>query len=265
MCVFATAEANRTISRNLCHAMAAYAQTNAGGRSIMRSGLTIIDSGLDYAAFNAAILPDPVQLSELEALIRQAARYFSGAKRPWGCWLCDDLLSTAAQERLSSLFAPHGLRLITEHQGMVADSIRPTRRRFPDLDIRAVKDPATRAHFASVCAQVFSLPAKIARSVYESRGFWTSSLDGWVAYQQGLPVSIAATASQGGTIGLYSVGTLANFQHRGFGEAITRHAIGRAQLRDRAARVILQSTPAGLGLYARIGFQPASRFSVFMS
>ncbi len=131
--------------------------------------------------------------------------------------------------------------------------------------MRPVSDEVTRSHFASICAQVFSLPGEIARRVYEAKRFWASSLEGWVAYDHGSPVSIAATSSFAGTIGLYSVGTLATFQHRGYGEAVTRHAIGRAQLRERADRLILQSTPSGLGLYARMGFQPASRFSVFMT
>ncbi len=263
--MLATAEANRTISRNLCRAMSAYSQSSREGKRVVHPGLTIIDSGLDYAAFNAAILPDPLQVIELEALVARAARHFASVKRPWGCWLCDDLLSAAAQSRLTSLMAPHGLRLVTEHQGMVAESIRPMRRRAPDLEMRAVEDGATRAHFAAICAQVFSLPSEIARGVYESRRFWMSSLAGWVAYERGTPVSIAASSTHGDTIGIYSVATLASYQHRGFGEAVTRHAISRARLRSRAERVILQSTPSGLGLYARMGFQPASRFSVFMT
>lgn len=61
--MLATAEANRSISRNLCHAMSAYSQSNGHGKRVLHPGLTIIDSGLEYVAFNAALLPDPVQVT----------------------------------------------------------------------------------------------------------------------------------------------------------------------------------------------------------
>jgi ribosomal protein S18 acetylase RimI-like enzyme len=263
--MLATAEANRIITRNLCNAMAAYSKSSIRGRRVDHAGLTLIDSGLDYAAFNAAILTDTAGLAEIQALVGLSARYFQGVHRPWSCWICDEMLSLPVLARLTSLMSPSGLRLVAEHQGMVAESIRPVRRRQADLEIRAVNDAETRLEFACVCAQVFSLPPAVARSVYGTERFWSSSLDGWIGYQRGIPVSIAATSSQEGTIGIYSVGTLAEWQRQGFGEAVTRHAISRAQMRNRADRMILQSTRAGIGLYGRMGFVPASRFSVFIT
>jgi predicted GNAT family N-acyltransferase len=42
-----------------------------------------------------------------------------------------------------------------------------------------------------------------------------------------------------------------------------RHALAEAQRQYGTARVILQSTPAGLRLYERMGFRAVTRVSVY--
>jgi ribosomal protein S18 acetylase RimI-like enzyme len=91
----------------------------------------------------------------------------------------------------------------------------------------------------------------------------------WVGYRDGLPVATAATVSGNGVIGLYNVATAPEHRQRGYGEAITRHAIDAALRetgsREDATRFVLQSTLDGLGLYQRLGFQPVTRVLVYSS
>ena len=147
---------------------------------------------------------------------------------------------------------------------MVAESLQPARLREAEVEIRPVGHGDTLSDFAFICGQVFSVPGWIARGVYGQQKFWRYGMDGWVAYTRGRAVSIAATAVAGGAVGVYSVGTLPDYQNRGIGEAVTRHAIANAR-QDNADCLILQSTVSGLRLYRRMGFAPATRVSVYMS
>ncbi len=230
--------------------------------------MLIADSGLDYAAFNSAVVPECLAAGPLLESIKQAIRYFDGVKRPWSCWVCDDLLAQDCHRAAAALLWTHGLRLQAEHQGMIAESLQAARRKPPELDMRPVLDEETQHDFAFICAQVFSVPGWVARGVYGQPGFWRGGLNGWVAYSRGRAVSIAATAVAGGAVGVYSVGTLPDYRNRGLGEAVTRHAVASAMAtitNASANRLILQSTQSGIGLYRRMGFALATRVSVYMT
>jgi ribosomal protein S18 acetylase RimI-like enzyme len=54
-------------------------------------------------------------------------------------------------------------------------------------------------------------------------------------------------------------------QHRGYGEAVMRYAVAQAQKEHGVERSILQSTPAGLHLYQRMGYRTVTRVSVYAS
>jgi len=66
-------------------------------------------------------------------------------------------------------------------------------------------------------------------------------------------------------VGVYNVATVPDQQRRGFGEAVMRHAVAEAQREHGIARSILQSTPAGLHLYQRMGYRVVTRVSVYAS
>jgi len=62
-----------------------------------------------------------------------------------------------------------------------------------------------------------------------------------------------------------NVATLPGSQRRGFGEAVMRHALAEVRKERGLERVILQSTPAGLRLYERMGFRQVARVAVYSS
>jgi len=258
-------DANRALSRNLTFAMSAYSASTPCGRRFDISGFTLVDSGLEYGAFNSAILPEGARLQEADARLGEASRYFRSVGRPWGFWVCDDLASEIGRPSLHRLATRHRLMLSDEHQGMIADRLTPPRRVLPEADFVAADDPSTQQDFADVCAHVFAVPRDVAFGVYASASYWRAGLRGWVAYQRRRPVAIAATASAGGVIGVYSVGTILSCQHRGYGEAITRYAVQAASHTTARTQIILQSTPAGFPLYRRMGFVPVSPVSVYLS
>ena len=76
-------------------------------------------------------------------------------------------------------------------------------------------------------------------------------------------MSTAAVVAGGGAVGVYNVATLPGRQRCGYGEAVMRHALAEARREHGLERVILQSTPAGLRLYERMGFRTVTRVSVY--
>jgi len=81
----------------------------------------------------------------------------------------------------------------------------------------------------------------------------------WLGSVGGRPVATARLHTAVGVAGVYTVVTVVDARRRGYGEAMTRHALLAA--RDAGLRIAtLQSSPAGRGVYERIGFREECRF-----
>jgi len=76
-------------------------------------------------------------------------------------------------------------------------------------------------------------------------------------------VSTAAIVVGGGVLGVYNVATVPGHQHKGYAEAVMRHALEDAARRHGIERTILQSTPAGHRLYERMGYRTVTTVSVY--
>ena len=259
--------ASQWIASNLRCAMSPYGQWQDGAKVVEIRGAAVIDSGIDYSAFNAVILSSPVQdgMEELDQRVNAAERYCRATRRPWSCWVCDELLDARSRVQCTEVMHRYKLRWIADHEGMLAEGIAPAPDPGIPLRILRVASGREREDFAHACAQAFGLPWGTAREVYGSERFWLTGLHGWVGYWYGLPVATAVTMVAAGSVGLYSVGTISSYQRRGIGEAMTRYALAEAESDSKAGRAVLQSTRSGSGIYRRIGFRTVCRFSVYMS
>ena len=138
-------------------------------------------------------------------------------------------------------------------------------RELPPLEVRPVHDRETRLGFIQVAGSSFHLPNHVARLIYDSERYWHGDMTGWVGYVRGKAVATAVTCVDSGAVGLYSVATLREFRRRGYGEAVTRHALDAARSVSGIERSILQSTPAGFSMYSRMGYRPMGQFAVYVS
>jgi len=257
-----------TVAGNLLEAMSSYAAATPAGDVVSMDDLRLVSSGVDYPVFNAVLLAKPFQGSseEWRELLWEAAAHYKARRLGWSLWLSEEMLPRASLPLARASAARVGLRLIAEHHGMVAPEIRPTERGLKEkLEFRPVSDAPARADFCSVILRVFSVPSDIARRIYGSAEFWAGQYKAWVAYIGSQPVATMATCTTAEAVGVYSVGTLARYRGRGIGEAITRHGLQHASNAAGISRSILQSTPAGIPLYRRMGYQGAGRFQVYIS
>jgi ribosomal protein S18 acetylase RimI-like enzyme len=100
--------------------------------------------------------------------------------------------------------------------------------------------------------------------VFDNSAVW-SNFASYVGYLDGVPVSTAAIVRGAGVLGVYNVATLPGYQRHGYGEVVMRYAMADVQREAGEMPFILQSTPAGLNLYERMGFRTITQVSVYAS
>ena len=253
------------VANNLRESFRVVAGSRAGGEVRELRGASIASAGVTFQMFNAAFLAEPVATeAELIQRILLPSVHFQARGLEWAYWVCEDFLEGRVRKRSRRIFEQHGLRLSTELPGMIAEQLEPPVKALPRLEVRRVCGEATRAAFCEIGSVCFHVPIPWFREVFDSESVWERFI-GYVGYSEGEPVSTAAVVIGGGAVGVYNVATLPGEQRRGYGECIMRHALAEARREHGAAPLILQSTPAGLKLYQRMGFRTVARVAVYSS
>ncbi len=255
------------VDGNLRAAMRLFARATARGEARDLPGVTMVSSGVDYSVFNSAMLSSPVTGPdcELDRRVAIAFVHFSMRRIGWSFWLCEELLDDAVRRRADAILAGRRLHRMSTAPGMLAESLAPPVRPLPELYYQRVEDGQTRYDFCHVTSVGFHLPFAVSQAIYGSEGLWSGGYQGWVGYSSGHPVATAATVVTEGVIGLYSVATLPEYRHRGFGEAIARRVLAEARAGCAFDRYVLQSTVAGYRLYERMGYRTVANFTIYVA
>ena len=257
----------RSISANLLEAMRFFGRARQNGEVVEHPGVCQIFCGLNYAAFNAAVMSGPVgtESAELRRRIEAPAKLFAARSLRWTYWLCDHDLHATLHREARGLFRHYGLTPLTEAPGLYADQLLTPRRPLPALDVRPVQDDATRQAFAYITSVGFEIPQAVCRDIYSLEQAWAGAFQGYVGYADGLPVCTTATVISNDLVGLYSVATAPNCRRRGYAEAIMRQVLRQARECTGIEATALQSTDAGFRLYERMGYRKVTSFSVYIS
>lgn len=235
------------------------------------AGLSLITSSVAYSVFNIALLssavPDPFHpsVSELDRRLEAAGEHYRRRNREWSIWVCEHLLGPMTSRRLMKICEAHGLQCIAESPGMETEEFPAARRAMPELEFRPVCDRESRAGFSRLVTACFHIPTSIAGIIYEHDAPWHAPLDIWLGYHDGQPVTSAAVIAAAGGLGIYSVATLPAWRGRGYAEAVMRHAVADQRAKGVSGPLVLQSSPAGLELYRKLGFRRVTRYFVFAS
>jgi ribosomal protein S18 acetylase RimI-like enzyme len=244
-----------------------FGRARKGGNIRNHAGVCVVSCGLNYAAFNAAVLSEPVgaDARELTNRIEIPSSYFSPQNLRWTYWLCDDYLEKPLRRDARTIFHRCGLRPLTEAPGMYAEHLARPSRILPDIDVRPVADPATRTAFAWITSVAFEIPHAICTAIYDGESAWTNDFLGYVGYFHGQPVTTTAIVESRDVMGVYSVGTLPDYRRSGFAEAIMRKVLEESHRRTGVECTVLQSTAAGLRLYERMGYRRITNFNVYIT
>jgi ribosomal protein S18 acetylase RimI-like enzyme len=254
-----------SVANNLRESFRVVAGSRAAGEVRELHGVSIASAGVAFQMFNAAFLSGPAATEpELKQRLLLPSVHFNARGLEWAYWVCEDWLEGRVRKRSRSLFERHGLRLSTSLPGMIAEQLLPPVKALPAIEIRRVCDAATRAAFCEIGSVCFHVPISWFKEVFDGDSVWERFIS-YVGYADGEPVTTAAIVVGGGVMGVYNVATLPGHQKRGYGEAVMRHAMAEARRERGMDRVVLQSTPAGLKLYQRMGFRTVAQVAVYSS
>lgn len=118
------------------------------------------------------------------------------------------------------------------------------------------------ADVASVLAEGFGAPVEIAQSITPTSMLDDDRMVWLVGLVEGQAVACGQLIQTGDVAGVYSIAVREQYRRRGFGEAITG-ALLSAGL-DRGCDVgVLQSSPMGQPVYARMGFEVVTDYHLF--
>jgi len=253
------------IAGNLRESFRVIAASRAGGEVRELPGVSVASSGVTFQMFNAAFLSAPVDGdSELAKRILVTAMHFNARRLEWAYWVCEGWMNPRARRNARRVFERNGLRHSVDLPGMVADEILPPLKPLPSMDVRRVSNGPTRDAFCAIGSVCFHVPLPWFQEVFESPSVW-DKFAAYVGYADSEPVATAAIVAGNGVLGVYNVATLPGRQRQGFGETVMRYALEDARARSGICRSILQSTPAGLHLYDRMGYRKVTNVAVYAS
>jgi len=257
----------RIVNDNLQEAMRFFGRAHPRAEVREYPGVSLVFCGLNYAAFNAAVMGGPAPRSgiELRQRIEIPADHFEKQHLRWSYWFCTDLMAKPLVRQARSMLEGHGLGELTDAPGMIADALAAPARPLPQIEVRSVCDPATRSAFAHITSIAFEVPGIICRDVYGAERAWDNSFRGFVAYVDGMAVATTAIVVAAGVAGVYSVGTLPGYRGRGYAEALMRQALDRVRGETGVERTALQSTRTGYSLYTRMGYRAVTNFTVYIT
>jgi ribosomal protein S18 acetylase RimI-like enzyme len=255
------------VAKNLLRALRFFGQARNTGEVRDIPGVSLIFCGLNYAAFNAALVAEPIDSDPraLDRVIDISSKQFDSRNVRWTCWVCDAFLGLPLRRDASRIFSRHGLRPLTDAPGMYAERLAPPRRGLPALEIEPVNSDRTRSAFAHIMSVAFDIPYSVCLAIYAAERAWMGELKGYVGFVNQRPVTTAAAIVTGDVIGLYSVATMPEHRRLGYAEAIMRKVVEQAGQSAGIERSVLQATQSGLSLYKRMGYESVTNFNVYIA
>jgi ribosomal protein S18 acetylase RimI-like enzyme len=252
------------VEENLRAAMRCYAAVSEAGEASDGHGLSLTSSGLNAPVFNSALLTNRTKAERFAYLLQSAKQHFHVRGLGWVFWLCADLMDRTSRFRARDMMRAEGMHQIAQPPGMLADRLSESTRPAADLQFRRVADNSSRFEFAHLSSLIFSLAMQQAHPVYTAPRLWSGVMEGWIGYHRGTPVTIGSIVLAAGVAGVYSLGTLPEYQGRGFARTLLRHALDDVKRRTGVERTVLQSTRQGLNLYTKLGYRIVTEFDVYL-
>lgn len=228
---------------------------------VLEPALSIIDSGLSSDTFNFVVRAR-IPGEELRLRIDAAIGHFTRTGRPFSWWVGPlDQPADLSQALIAAGLAPAEAEL-----GMFAtlDTLGDAPLTPAGLQIiRAVTqeqvwDFATAVAGSPPDLNVLAFYESAARHLLDHR----SPIRLYVGYLAGEPVASSELCVGGGVVGLYGIATLPSQRRRGFGTALTLRPLLDAR-EDGFSTAVLQASPEGQHVYARLGFVAVGRFTEY--
>ena len=223
-----------------------------GGRFLSQDGACAMVTGIPSAALNGVWFEraNP-NVAAVTALLDEVSRAEdSGARVPYSL-----KVRSCCAEAFGALAASRGMAWAAEISLMAVDAPGAGRviPELPELGIRRLT-PDQAARHADVAAPGFGAGTGVFLRAVSPDLLRLPSVRCYVGELGGRPVTTGLAVTFGGCTGIFNVATLPGFRGRGFAGAVTARAVADG-LAAGAAWCWLESAPAAVSVYRRIGFQ----------
>lgn len=216
------------------------------------SGVRWVDTGIPDATFNGVYHVQRAD-GDHDSAVSRVVAHFRHRGLPFHWQVCSPPEATRAGAVLQS----HGLRHDETEPGMWLDlgSLPEPPAATPDLDIRPVTDHELLRLWIDVWG--CGAPRAVTELWYQVYSALPFGPDGvlrmFIGFRNGEPVATVYLFLAAGVAAVHYVVTRPEFRRRGFGAAMTDHAVREA--RDAGYRVaVLTASAMGHDMYRRIGF-----------
>lgn len=252
---------SHSIYRDVWSSLAA---SSRDGEVFEQNGLLIATAGSKWSVMNTVFLLRPVETeADLRDRISFAKDYFEAKKRSWLFILFNEWVD--ASIRPEQLFWDHRVAYMHGCFGMQATRLLEPARPAPELVYRLVENDAEKLEFSDINADSYGLSEEWRSDIAAWMSQWPESrIRLYIAYSGDKAVSSAMVHLKGDAAFLGFLATRQAHQGRGYGEAIARYALARAQDDWHFSKTMLHSNPAGLSLYRRLGYSEVASFGIYL-
>lgn len=216
----------------------------------------LICAGVKVPLFNPAFAPPDTDM----AVFAAEARAFYGRRGlPWAL-VVPEHAPPAPPGRIRGVDLMESQTMpVMTHGAWIEDGWPAARPRF---EVRVADTPAAVADHRGILALCFGIPDDVSRLVMPGPPA-TPLLDLYVVYEAGRPVGTGALSEAAGLGGIFNIATHPERRREGIGLAVMRRLLDDARARG-LETVVLQSSPAGVPLYRRLGFARLSTYTVYV-
>lgn len=239
------------VEPNLLRACEIWAAAAEGGWTPSKKGLYAFGCAAGQRAFNQVFVTAPGL--DADALRALTSRYEHGRFR---LRMRDDL--------------HEGVRVTLEAAGLQRQGGIPTMTFTGELDaadagllIEPVTNEARLAEHVRIVTEAFGWTPDTLGRIFTPKLLEQPDWAAWVGYADGCAVATAQLVVHENVAGLYYVATVKAARRKGYGDAITRHAIREGQVRG-CDLVCLQASPDGRPVYERLGFSVIGEYVTYV-
>ena len=224
-------------------------------------GVTSTFANVPLANLNFSFQARPaLDAADLRRMLQTMQQRAGACPHPSFIVLCQDWMPPD----WPAIVADEGFTFSLDTVAMAAETLSPLRRPLPELEYRRVSDLETARELATVNAMayaVYGMPVAMWDCMGTMR-LWHPESYGYVGYVDGKAVSSAAVFPIDGAMYIAWVATVPEMHGRGYGEAVLRQAIEKAQAAMGKQRLVLHASVMGEPLYRSMGFQPGGKLQL---
>ncbi len=207
--------------------------------------------------FNGAAILDGSLFTR--STINLIERYFRHRGRPYSIMTLEALVPRASEMLAPFNYVEYDSMPAMWLEGMPANNPPPSR----EVWIRQVDSPVPLSVFRRILSTVFHLSMQEVNLVLGERTLTIEHVRHYLAWVGNTPVGTASLVLSDGMAGVWNVGTMPEYRHRGVAATLMHHILSEARAMGYKSSMLLASNE-GQPLYERLGYETLSHIRVFV-